>query len=252
MGKLDGKVALVTGGGQGVGLGIAFALAEAGAAIVITGRHEDKLRGAAEQIRAKGAPDVLTVVGDARKRESAHKTVHATIEKFGHLDVLVNNAQSSAPGVLFENIDDATLAMTVESGFLGTLYFMQASFPHLKERGGSIINLGSREGIVGGVGMSVYAATKEAVRGLSRSVAREWGKYNIRVNVICPAALSHAAVTYLDSHPEEAKMYLSQTALGRFGDPHRDIGPIALFLASSESGYLTGQTLNADGGQQML
>jgi len=252
MGKLDGKVALVTGGGQGVGLGIAFALAEAGAANVITGRHEDKLRGAAEQIRAKGAPDVLTVVGDARKRESAHKTVHATIEKFGHLDVLVNNAQSSAPGVLFENIDDATLAMTVESGFLGTLYFMQASFPHLKERGGSIINLGSREGIVGGVGMSVYAATKEAVRGLSRSVAREWGKYNIRVNVICPAALSPAAVTYLDSHPEEAKMYLSQTALGRFGDPHRDIGPIALFLASSESGYLTGQTLNADGGQQML
>jgi NAD(P)-dependent dehydrogenase (short-subunit alcohol dehydrogenase family) len=252
MGKLDGKVALITGGGQGVGLGIAFALAEAGAAIVITGRHEDKLRGAAEQIRAKGAPDVLTVVGDTRKRESAQQAVHATIQKFGYLDVLVNNAQSTAPGLLFENIDDATIAMTLESGFLGTLYFMQASFPHLKERGGSIINLGSREGIFGGVGMSVYAATKEAVRGLSRSVAREWGKYNIRVNVICPAALSPAAVTYLEKHPEDAKMYLAQTALGRFGDPHRDIGPIALFLASSESAYLTGQTLNADGGQIML
>ncbi|MFL6602463.1 MAG: SDR family NAD(P)-dependent oxidoreductase, partial [Steroidobacteraceae bacterium] len=216
MGKLDGKVALITGGGQGVGLGIAFALAEAGAAIVITGRHEDKLRGAAEQIRAKGAPDVLTVVGDSRKRESAQQAVHATIEKLGHLDVLVNNAQSSSPGVLFENIDDATLAMTLESGLLGTLYFMQASFPHMKERGGSIINLGSREGIVGGVGMSVYAATKEAVRGLSRSVAREWGKYNIRVNVICPAALSPAANTYLENHPEEAKMYLAQTALGHY------------------------------------
>ena len=252
MGKLTGKVAIVTGGGQGVGLGIAFALAEAGATIVITGRHEEKLRGAADQIRAKGAADVLTVVGDTRKRESALQTVRATIEKFGHLDVLVNNAQSSAPGTPFENIDDATIAMTLESGFLGTLYFMQASFPHLKEHGGSIINLGSREGIFGGVGMSVYAANKEAIRGLSRSVAREWGKYNIRVNVLCPAALSPAAVTYLESHPEEAKYYLAQTALGRFGEPHRDIGPIALFLASADSGYLTGQTLNADGGQIML
>jgi NAD(P)-dependent dehydrogenase (short-subunit alcohol dehydrogenase family) len=252
MGKLDGKVAVITGGGQGVGLGIAFALAEAGAAIVITGRHEEKLQGAAEQIRAKGAPGVLTVVGDSRKRESAQQTIRATIEKFGHLDVLVNNAQSSAPGLEFEKIDDATIAMTIESGFLGTLYFMQASFPHLKERGGSIINLGSREGIFGGIGMSVYAANKEAIRGLSRSVAREWGRYNIRVNVICPAALSPAAVTYLDTHPEEAKMYLSQIALGRFGDTYRDIGPIALFLASSDSAYLTGQTLNADGGQIML
>jgi NAD(P)-dependent dehydrogenase (short-subunit alcohol dehydrogenase family) len=252
MGKLTGKVAIVTGGGQGVGLGIALAMAEAGATLVITGRHEDKLRGAADQIRAKGAPDVLTVVGDTRQRESALQTVRATIEKFGHLEVLVNNAQSSAPGTPFENIDDATIAMTLESGFLGTLYFMQASFPHLKEHGGSIINLGSREGIFGGVGMSVYAANKEAIRGLSRSVAREWGKYNIRVNVICPAALSPAAITYLDSHPEDAKYYLAQTALGRFGEPHRDIGPIAVFLAGTDSGYLTGQTLNADGGQIML
>ena len=252
MGKLTGKVAIVTGGGQGVGLGIALTLAEAGANIVITGRHEEKLRGAADQLRAKGAPDVLTVVGDARRRESAQQAVEATVRKFGHLDVLVNNAQSSSPGTPFESIDDPTIAMTLESGLMGTLYFMQASFPHMKERGGSIINLGSREGIFGGVGMSVYAATKEAIRGLSRSVAREWGKYNIRVNVICPAELSPAAVTYLDSHPEEAKMYLSQIALGRFGDTHRDIGPIALFLASADSGYLTGQTLNADGGQMML
>src|SRR3954452_5314790 len=252
MGKLTGKVAIITGGGQGVGLGIAFALAEAGASIVITGRNEDKLLDAAEQIRAKGAIDVLTVAGDTRRRESAQQAVRATIGKFGRLDVLVNNAQSSTPGTAFENTDDATLSITLESVFLGTLYFMQASFPYMKEHGGSVINLGSREGIFGGVGMSVYAATKEAVRGLSRSVAREWGKYNIRVNVICPAALSPAAVTYLDKHPEESKIYLSQTALGRFGDPHNDIGPIALFLASADSGYLTGQTLNADGGQIML
>jgi NAD(P)-dependent dehydrogenase (short-subunit alcohol dehydrogenase family) len=101
MGKLNGKVAIVTGGGQGVGLGVAFALAEAGATLVITGRHEEKLRAAAEQIRVK--------------RESAQHTVRATIERFGRLDVLVNNAQGSSPGVLFATIDYPTIAMTLES-----------------------------------------------------------------------------------------------------------------------------------------
>ena len=251
MNKLQNHVAIVTGGGQGVGLGIALSLAAEGANIVITGRHEDKLRKAADTIGAHDV-EVLTVVGDARKRESANETVAATIARFGRLDIVVNNAQSSTPGLALENIDDETIAMTLESGLLGTIYYMQAAFPHLKQRGGSIINLGSREGIHGGSGFAIYAATKEGVRGLSRSAAREWGKYNIRVNVICPAALSPAAVEYLDKYPEQAKAYLAEIALGRFGDPQQDIGPIAVFLASADSRYLTGQTLNADGGQAML
>lgn len=251
MKTLLGQVAIVTGGGQGVGRGVALSLAAAGANIVITGRHEDKLRKAADAVSAHGV-DVLTVVGDARKRASANETVAATIARFGRLDILVNNAQSSTPGLALENIDDETIALTLESGLLGTLYYMQASFPHLKQRGGSIINLGSREGIHGGAGFGIYSATKEGIRGLSRTAAREWGKYGIRVNVICPAALSPAAVEYLDEHPEHAKAYLAQIALGRFGDPQQDIGPIAVFLASADSRYLTGQTLNADGGQMML
>lgn len=251
MKKLQDKVAIVTGGGQGVGLGIALAMALEGARIVITGRNEDKLRKAADTIRAQGT-EALTVVGDARKRASANETVAATIARFGRLDILVNNAQSSSPGVPLEDIDDDTIALTLESGLLGTLYYMQASLPHLKERGGSIINLGSREGIHGGAGFGIYAATKEGIRGLSRTAAREWGKYNIRVNVVCPAALSPAAVNYLEKHPDHAKAYLAEIALGRFGDPQQDIGPIAVFLAASDSGYLTGQTLNADGGQAML
>ena len=251
MKKLQDKVAIVTGGGQGVGLGIALSMAAEGARIVITGRNEDKLRKAADTIGAHGV-EVLTVVGDARKRESANEAVAATIARFGRLDILVNNAQSSTPGVALENIDDETIALTIESGLFGTLYYMQASFPHLKQRGGSIINLGSREGIHGGSGFGIYAATKEGVRGLSRTAAREWGKYNIRVNVICPAALSPAAIEYLDKYPEQAKAYLAEIALGRFGDPQQDIGPIAVFLAAADSRYLTGQTLNADGGQAML
>lgn len=251
MKTLAGKVAIITGAGQGVGLGIAQAFADAGAALAITGRDESKLRAAAEGLSARGA-QVLTLPADARKRATANATVQATVERFGRLDILVNNAQSSVPGTMLEELDDATIALTLESGLLGTIYFMQAALPHLKKQGGSIINLGSREGIIGGAGFGIYAATKEAIRGLSRSAAREWGRYGVRVNVICPAALSPAAVKYFADHPGAEEHYSSATALGRMGDPAGDIGPVAVFLASEASRYLTGQTLNADGGQTML
>ena len=251
MKQLAGKVAIITGAGQGVGLGIAEAFADAGADLAISGRDAGKLQGVATQLRSRGVR-VLVVAGDVRKRASANALVAATVEEFGKIDVLVNNAQSSVPGTPLESIDDATIAMTLESGLLGTIYHMQAVFPHMKEHGGSIINFGSREGMHGGVGFGIYAATKEGIRGWSRTAAREWGKYKIRVNVVCPAALSPAAVKFLAEHPTEAEMYKSQVALGYFGDPFADIGPVAVFLASSEARYLTGQTINADGGQQML
>jgi NAD(P)-dependent dehydrogenase (short-subunit alcohol dehydrogenase family) len=251
MQSLAGKVAIITGAGQGVGLGIAQAFAAAGAALTITGRNAQKLQAASESLRSVGA-QVLTHPADARKRADADATVTATLERFGRLDVLVNNAQSSVPGAMLEQLDDATIELTLESGLLGTIYHMQAALPHLKNQGGSIINLGSREGIIGGAGFGIYAAAKEAIRGLSRSAAREWGRYGIRVNVICPAALSPAAVKYFADNPGSEEYYNSTTALGRMGDPLKDIGPVAVFLASDASRYLTGQTLNADGGQTML
>lgn len=251
MGQLKGKVALITGGGQGVGLGIARAFAEQGAKLIITGRDVAKLELAADSLRALG-PDIVISTGDVRRRADAITAVAAALEEFGQLDVLVNNAQSSTPGTPFEDMDDATMRLTLESGILGTVQHMQAAFPHMKAQGGSIINLGSREGIYGGLGFGIYAATKEGIRGLSRVAAREWGKYNIRVNVICPAALSPIAIKYLADFPEQAEMYRKEISLGRFGDPEQDIGPAAVFLASDASRYVTGQTLNVDGGQMML
>lgn len=251
MKKLAGKVAVITGAGQGVGLGVAQAYADGGASLVISGRDANKLQGAAAELTARGAK-VLTVPGDVRKRSTANATIEAAIREFGKIDILVNNAQSSVPGTPLEQIDDPTIAMTIESGLLGTLYHMQAAFPHMKDRGGSIINFGSREGIYGGVGFGIYAATKEAIRGLSRTAAREWGKHKIRVNVVCPAALSPAAVKFLAEYPKEAEMYKSQVALGYFGDSFEDIAPVVLFLGSDDSRYVSGQTINVDGGQQML
>ena len=250
-GVLAGKVALITGAGQGVGLGIAQAYAAAGANLVITGRDAAKLETAAAELRKLGV-EVECVAGDVCQRATAERDVVAAMSRFGRIDVLVNNAQSSVPFVPLEQIDDATIEMTIGSGLYGTLYHMQAAFPHMKEAGGSIINLGSREGEYGGIGFGIYAAAKEGIRGLSRTAAREWGKHQIRVNVICPAALSPAAKTFLESHPKEAEHYLSQVALGHFGDSLEDIGPVAVFLASAASKYVTGQTINVDGGQMML
>jgi NAD(P)-dependent dehydrogenase (short-subunit alcohol dehydrogenase family) len=251
-GTLQDRVALITGGGQGVGLGIAQAFAREGARVVITGRDEARLQRAAETLQALGA-QVLVAVSDARRRADAVKAVAAAVDRFGRLDILVNNAQSNVPGVRLEEVDDDTWNLTVESGLYGTFYFMQAVFAQMKAQGGGkIINLGSRAGIEGSSGFAPYAATKEAIRAMSRVAAREWGKHNIQVNVICPAALSPAAIAYLKDRPEARDKYLQEIALGRFGDPERDIGRVAVFLASADSAYVTGQTINADGGQVML
>jgi len=231
--------------------GIAQGLAAEGANIVLTGRDKAKLNDAAISLGAEGTK-VLTIAGDVRKKESADGTVAAAMEAFGRLDILVNNAQSSKPGIRMEDMSQEDIELTVESGLMGMVYHMPVALPHMKARGGSIVNLGSLEGILGSAGFGIYGATKEAIGGLSRTAAREWGCYNIRVNVICPAAWSPAAEQFFADHPDRRDAYLSQIALGRLGDPATDIASAAVFLASAESAYITGQTINVDGGQTML
>lgn len=251
MGKLDGKVAIVTGGGQGVGQGVAILLAQEGAKLLITGRTADKLEATVAAIKARGG-EASWIVGTAGVRADAEAAIAKAVELHGRLDILVNNAQTLRTGVLFEDHDDALFALTVESGLYGTFHHMQAALPHMKAQGGSIINLGSYEGIHGGIAFAAYAATKEAIRGLSRTAARELGKYNIRVNVICPSALSPAAIKWIEDFPQEADAALSHHALGYFGDCEKDIAPVVAFLASDDSHYVTGQTIAVDGGNIML
>ncbi|AJR23290.1 MULTISPECIES: SDR family NAD(P)-dependent oxidoreductase [Sphingobium] len=250
-GRLSGKVAIVTGGGQGVGLGIAQVFLREGAKVLITGRTPDKLEAAVAGLKAEGG-EAAWIAGTAGVRADAEAAVARAVQLFGGLDILVNNAQTSKPGTMFEDTDDALFALTIESGLYGTFQHMQAAVPHMKEKGGSIINFGSYEGIHGGVGFAAYAATKEAIRGLSRTAARELGKYKVRVNVICPAALSPIAEQWVKDFPEEAEKVMKLIALGYLGDCAEDIGPAVLFLASEDSRYVTGQTINVDGGQMML
>lgn len=250
-GRLSGKTAIITGGGQGVGLGIARLFAREGANVLITGRTPAKLEAAAGEIGKLGGK-AAWIAGTAGVRADAEAAVAKAVEQFGGLNILVNNAQTSRPGAMFEDTDDELFALTIESGLYGTFQHMQAALPHMKKNGGSIINFGSYEGIHGGIGFAAYAATKEAIRGLSRTAARELGKYKVRVNVICPAALSPIAEQWLKDFPEEAEKVMKLISLGYLGDCEQDIAPAALFLASDDSRYVTGQTINVDGGQMML
>ena len=251
MGRLQGKVAIVTGAGQGVGLGVATAFAREGASLVITGRGAEKLEQTKTGLEARGAK-VVTSSGDGAVRANAQKAVQSALDAFGTLDILVNNAQASNPGVMIEDIRDEDVELAFGSGFRATLYHMQAAVPHLKERGGSIINFGSKMGIHASPGAGAYSANKEAIRGLSRVAAKEWGQYQIRVNVINPASLSPSAAAYFEEHPDQVEYHLKDVALGYFGDGEEDIGAAALFLATDDSQYVTGQTINVDGGQVML
>jgi NAD(P)-dependent dehydrogenase (short-subunit alcohol dehydrogenase family) len=248
--SLFGRVAFVTGAGQGIGEGVARALAARGATVALAGRTLAKVEAVAEELRAEGG--AATAIGcDVGERAQVDAAIAQAVSEFGQLDVVVNNAQSST-----QNLLEETTASDVElcwrSGALGTYHVMQAAFPHLRTRGGSVINVGSTTAIIGDPTFAAYAMAKEAIRGLSRVAAKEWGKYGIRVNVIVPTALSPSARAFGESEPERFAGYLAQIPLGRMGDPQDDIGRAVASLASDDLQYLTGATLMLNGGRVLL
>ena len=247
--SIKGKVAIITGAATGAGLGIAKAFVKEGVAVVITGRTDSKLQAAKAELKAL-VPDaqVLTLVADNTDHSAAQTVVDQTIKQFGRLDILVNNAQIFRPFVPVENTSFDDLMALFDSGTFAYWRFMSAALPYLKDTQGTVINMGSGADTMSVPGFAGYAANKAAVRALTRVAAKEWGQFNIKVNVICPYTESEESRRDDQLKPELNSAMLSATPLRRMADAEKEIGSLCVYLSSPEGGYMTGSTFDVDGG----
>ncbi len=241
------KVVIITGGGRGIGLGISTAYAKAGAKLVITGRTEATLLEAKKKLEEYGA-EVLTVTADGADESAIKNVIAKTVEKFGKIDAVVNNAQASKSGMMLIEHTKEDFDLAIYSGLYATFFYMREAFPYLKESKGCVVNFASGAGLFGRVAQSSYAAAKEGIRGLSRVAATEWGPYGVRVNVICPLAMTEGLQKFKEEYPERYEQTIKAVPLARFADPEKDIGNLCLFLTSDEGSYITGETITVQGG----
>lgn len=261
MGFLQGKTAIITGGGRAVlsdgscgsiGYGIATAYAKEGANLVITGRNVKKLEDAKEELERLYGIKVLAVAADVSagsdNEASVNDVVRQTIDTFGRIDVLINNAQASASGVTLADHTTEQFDLALYSGLYAAFYYMKACYPHLKETKGTVINFASGAGLFGNFGQCAYAAAKEGIRGLSRVAATEWGKDGINVNVICPLAWTAQLEQFEKAYPDAFKANVHMPPMGHYGDVEKEIGRVCVQLASPDFKYLSGETLTLEGG----
>jgi NAD(P)-dependent dehydrogenase (short-subunit alcohol dehydrogenase family) len=261
MGFLTGKTAIITGAGRAVlsdgrcgsiGYGIATAYAKEGANLVITGRNVRKLEDAKEELERLYNIKVLTVQADvnagADNEAVVNNVVQQTIDTFGSIDVLINNAQASASGVPLAEHTTDQFDLALYSGLYAAFYYMKACYPHLAKSKGAVINFASGAGLFGNFGQCAYAAAKEGIRGLTRVAATEWAKDGINVNIVCPLAWTAQLEQFEKAYPEAFKENVKMPPAGHFGDAEAEIGRVCVQLASSDFKYMTGETLTLEGG----
>lgn len=245
--RLSGKTAIVTGGVGGIGRGITRAYVKEGASVLAVDINDEAGAALVDEL----GDSVRFLNADISVEANAERIVAAAVDAFGGVDVLVNNAHASRQAPLLETTQD-DLDLSFNTGFYPTFWLMNAAYSQLSERGGTVINFASGAGINGLPTQGAYAAAKEAIRAISRVAANEWARDGINVNVISPLALTEGVESYIEATPGIEKKLLAGTPMRRFGDPEADIGRVAVFLASDDASYMTGQTLMVDGGSTML
>lgn len=249
-GRLQDRVAIVTGGGDGIGRGIVRRFAAEGARVLVAEIDEETGNRVAEQCQADFGADVRFLRSDAAVKDDNLAMIDHARSTWGSVDVLVNNAWGNGGGLgRVEHKTDEEMWRGLTLGFMGPFWAMQHALPVMREQGrGNVVNICSLNGVNAHMGTVQYNAAKEALRSASRTAAREWAPWQIRVNVICPGAKTAASRAVFAEHPELEQAADASNPMGRLGDPEDDIAPVALFLASDDARYVTGNTLFVDGG----
>jgi len=248
--RLEGRVAVITGAGQGIGKGIARRFAREGCKVVVAEYNDTTGPVAAAELAALGS-EGLFVHTDVTVKEQAIACVEAAADRWGRIDVLINNAYAGRGGKRYriEWKADEDMRRAYDVNVMAAFWTMNAAFPYMRDQGGgSIINLCSLNGVNAHMFTLEYNASKEALRTLTRTAAVEWGRHKIRCNVICPGALTDAARAMQAEHPAMFERLLEANPMRRYGDPESDIGGAALLLASDDAAYITGNTLFVSGG----
>ena len=244
---LDGKTAIVTGGTRGIGAAVAALLAEHGAAVVVSGRDAARLQNAVRELEERGA-SVHGVVADAAKREDADRLVEAAKERYGRLDLLVNNAGITRDGLLIRMKDDdwdRVMEVNLRGAFLMT---RAAAKLMVRQRSGRIINIASTAGAMGSPGQANYSAAKAGLIGFTKATARELAHWGVLVNAVAPGLIETDMAAAIPAEAREA--LLAQVPLKRIGSA-REVAEMVGFLAGDGAAYVTGQVFHVNGGLYM-
>jgi len=241
---LGGRVAIVTGGSRGIGYAIAAGLAGHGAAVVVSGRDADRLDRAAKDLEATGAP-IAAVVADVSNREDCDRLVDTAKQRFGRVDVLVNNAGITRDGLIVRMKDD-DWDRVMETNLRGAFLMTRAAAKvMMRQKAGRIINIASTAGAMGNAGQANYSAAKAGLIGLTKATARELAHWSILVNAVAPGLIETDMSATIPQSAREAM--LAQVPLGRIGTA-REVAEVVGFLAGDGATYVTGQVFHVNGG----
>ncbi len=245
---MDHPVILITGALTGIGRATALAFADSGARLVVSGRREAEGRALEAELRELGA-DALFVKADVRRDEEVSSLVDQTVARFGRIDAAVNNAGTEGEPGLIVNQTAESYAATFDTNVLGTLLSMKHELRVMTaQKSGSIVNVSSTYGHEGAAWASVYAGSKHAVEGMTKSAALEVAASNVRVNAVAPGPTDTGMLDRFTGTPENKAALVAKVPLGRIGKPG-DVARAILFLASDAASFVTGQIVTVDGGK---